>query len=131
MARAGEIPPADGKPLSVILKSVEGQKLGAITSVEFDDGWWEVKVGTDSACHKVYINPKSGEEKRRRTTDLDNELPPSFKPLSVIVESVEERNWASSQRSNLRTGSGKLNFAKTPASLILRSTPSLESRNVK
>lgn len=91
IARAGELPPSGSKPLSAILKSVERQNLGVIASTEFDDGWWEVKVCKAPACHKLYIDPKSGEEKRRREVGFDNELPPTnAKPLPAIVQSIED-----------------------------------------
>jgi hypothetical protein len=32
------------KPLSEIIRSVEDQRLGAITEVDYDDGFWEVEV---------------------------------------------------------------------------------------
>lgn len=91
IAAAGELPPSGSKPLSAILKSVEGQKLGVITSTEFDDGLWEVEVCKDSTCHKLYIDPKAGEEKRRREAGNENELPPAdAKPLAAIVQSIED-----------------------------------------
>lgn len=91
IAGAGDLPPPGSKPLSAILKSVEGQDLGVITSAEFDDGWWEVKVCKGPACHKLYIDPESGEEKRRREAGSDNELPPAnAKPLSAIAQSIED-----------------------------------------
>ena len=91
IAWADELPPPDSKPLSAILKSLEGQELGIITRIEFDDGWWEVKVCKGPACHKLYIDPRSGEENRRREAGSDYELPPAnAKPLSSIVRSIED-----------------------------------------
>src|SRR4029453_14138195 len=75
MVLADEPPPPGSKPLSAILKSGEGQKLGVITSPEFDDGWWEVKVCKGPACQKLYIDPRSGEEKPRRKADSHDEAP--------------------------------------------------------
>lgn len=90
---AGELPPPGSKPLSAILKSVEGQELGVIMSAEFDDSWWEVKVCKSLDCLKLYIDPRSGGEKRRETDDSDDELPPeNIKPLSAIIQSLEDRN---------------------------------------
>ncbi|TVM02937.1 MAG: hypothetical protein CV087_07790 [Candidatus Brocadia sp. WS118] len=93
IAGAGELPPPGGKSFSTILKSVEGQKLGVISSAEFDDGWWEVKVCKGLDCLGLYIDPRSGEEKRREPAYADDELPPAnAKPLSSIIQSLEERN---------------------------------------
>jgi len=92
IAWASELPPSGSKPLSAILKSLEGQELGVFTSTDFDDGWWEVKAWKAGACQKLYIDPRSGEEKRRRQADSYDELPPAnAKPLSVIVQSTEDR----------------------------------------
>ncbi|UJS16780.1 MAG: PepSY domain-containing protein [Candidatus Jettenia sp.] len=93
IAGADELPPSDSKPLSAILKSVEKQELGIITSADFDDSLWEIKVCKSSDCLKLYIDPKSGEEKHRKTDNSDDELPPAnTKPLSAIVQSLEDRN---------------------------------------
>lgn len=90
---ASALPPPGSKPFSAILKSIERQELGIITSAEFDDGWWEVKVYKGRDCFDLYIDPKSGEEKRREPVLADNELPPSnVKTLSSIIQSLEERN---------------------------------------
>jgi uncharacterized membrane protein YkoI len=91
-AGADELPPPDGKPLSAILKSVEEQKTGVVTSAEFDDGWWEIETCQAGACQKLYIDPKSGQENRRRQAGSDDELPPAGAlPLSAVVQSVEDR----------------------------------------
>jgi hypothetical protein len=91
VAWAGEVPPPGSKPLSEVLESVEKQKLGLIMEAEFDDGLWEVKVCDAGACRKLYIAPKSGEEKRRRQTDSDEMPPVNAMPLSTIIKSVEAR----------------------------------------
>jgi hypothetical protein len=93
IAGAGELPPPGSKPLSAILKAVEGQELGVITSAEFDDRWWEVTVCKGRECLELYIDPGLGEEKRRETDDADDALPPAnARPLSSIIQSLEDRN---------------------------------------
>lgn len=80
------------KPLSAIIKSVEDQKVGVITSVEFDDGFWEVDVHKDNASTEIYLDPQSGAEQRRRPDGPDGELPPAAaKPLSVIIKALEDQ----------------------------------------
>jgi hypothetical protein len=48
MAHAGwfseELPPANAKPLSEIIKAVEEKGYKTITDVEFDDGVWKIEV---------------------------------------------------------------------------------------
>jgi len=39
-----ETPPANAKPLSEIIKSIEDKSYGSITDVEFEDGVWELEV---------------------------------------------------------------------------------------
>jgi hypothetical protein len=89
VAGAGELPSPGSMPLSAILKSLEEQGLGVITEAEFDDGLWEVKICDAGACQKLYIDPMSGEEKRRRETGSDEIPPADAMPLSTIVQSVD------------------------------------------
>lgn len=90
-AQAGEVPPKDGKPLSELIKSVEDQKAGVITEVEFDDGLWEVEVHKGSTKTEFCLDPKSGKVIRQQnSTDRREALPPKDgKPLSAIVKSLE------------------------------------------
>jgi hypothetical protein len=39
-----ETPPANAKPLSAIIKTVEDHGYKVITEVEFEDGKWEIEV---------------------------------------------------------------------------------------
>lgn len=57
------LPPKDGKPLATIIKSLEDQKVGVITKVDFDDGFWEVTVRHDGVKSKMDIDPKSGKKR--------------------------------------------------------------------
>lgn len=86
---AGEAPPPYSRPLSAILSSVEMQRLGGIAEAEFDSGLWEVKVCDARACQKLYIDPRSGRETRRRSTGAEEMPPANAKLLSTIVESIE------------------------------------------
>jgi hypothetical protein len=90
-AGAGELPPPGTKPLSAILKLVEDQRIGSISVAEFDDGLWEVEVCDAEACQKLYLDPLTGEEKRRRKTDSDEIPPANSMPISTIIHSVEDR----------------------------------------
>lgn len=88
---AGELPPPGSLPLSTILRGVEERALGTIAEAEFDDGRWEVKVCDAGTCQKLYIDPASGEEKRRRRADPDEVPPANAMHLSAVVRSVEAR----------------------------------------
>jgi uncharacterized membrane protein YkoI len=59
------LPPGDAKPLSEIIKSVEDQNLGAVTEVDYDDGFWEVEVRKGGTKTKLDIDPKTGETRTR------------------------------------------------------------------
>jgi hypothetical protein len=59
------LPPEDAKPLSDLIKSVEDQKLGPITEVDYDDGFWEVEVRRSGAKTKLDIDPRSGASRTR------------------------------------------------------------------
>jgi Peptidase propeptide and YPEB domain len=57
-----EQPPANAKPLSEIVKSLEDQGYKVITDVEFDDGVWKIEVHpTGSNEVHLRINPISGQ----------------------------------------------------------------------
>jgi hypothetical protein len=64
-ARAGwfsdEVPPANAKPLSEIVKAVEDKGYKTITDVEFDDGVWKIEAHQpDGKEVHVKIDPMSG-----------------------------------------------------------------------
>lgn len=63
----------------------------SITEAEFDDSLWVVKVCTAAACQKLYNDPKSGAEVRRRKTVSDEIPPANVLALSKIIQSVEAR----------------------------------------
>jgi len=57
-----ETPPANAKPLSVIIKTVEDRHLGVITEVAFDDGKWEIEVHQPGGKEKeIYVDAMSGQ----------------------------------------------------------------------
>ncbi|HET6577276.1 MAG TPA: PepSY domain-containing protein [Gemmatimonadales bacterium] len=59
------LPPEDARPLSELIKSVEDQKLGPVTEVDYDDGFWEVEVRKGGTKTKLDIDPKTGETRTR------------------------------------------------------------------
>ena len=123
MAWAGDVPPAGGKPLSEILRSVEDQKLGAFSEVEFDDGLWEVKVCGASACQKLYLSPGSGDETRRRSADSEEIPPPNSKPLSTIVQAIEASGAGSITEVEFDDGVWEVDLRKDGRKTKLRIDP--------
>ena len=101
---AGETPPADSKPLSDILLALEAREVGTIAEAEFDDGLWEVKVLKEKAWHKLYIDPKTGAENRRRGTGSEELPPANALALSKIVKSVEALNLGTISEVELEDG---------------------------
>jgi len=83
--------PQDAKPLSEIIKAVEGKQAGVIFEIELDDGMWEVEVYKNNQETKFYLDPKTGQEKRQtKSNDRPDELPPqNGKALSEIIKSIE------------------------------------------
>ena len=55
-----ELPPANAKPLSAIIKSLEDTGAKQIEQVEFEHGVWEVEVHRDGREIKLHIDPVSG-----------------------------------------------------------------------
>jgi hypothetical protein len=65
VARAGwfadELPPANAKPLSEIIKAVEDKGYKTITVVEFDDGVWKIEVHRpDGNEVHIDVDPANG-----------------------------------------------------------------------
>jgi uncharacterized membrane protein YkoI len=57
-----EAPPANAKPLSAIIKSVEDRHYGTITEVEFEDGKWEIEVHQAGGKEmEVHVDAISGQ----------------------------------------------------------------------
>ncbi len=56
-----ELPPANAKPLSEIIKAVEAQGYKTITEVEFDDNVWKIEAHQpDGKEVHVQVDPLSG-----------------------------------------------------------------------
>jgi hypothetical protein len=113
--QAGDAPPRESKPVSEIIKSVEGQNAGTITDVESDDGLWEVEVYKDGKASTLYLDPKTGQLNHRRDgTEVHEDRPPGDgKSLSEIAKFIEISRPASSPGSSLTTDFGKSRSAKT------------------
>ncbi len=58
-----ELPQQGGVPLSKIVASLEEQKVGVITEVEFDDGFWEVEIRKNGTKRKLNIDPNTGKSR--------------------------------------------------------------------
>ena len=56
-----ELPPANAKPLSEIIKAAEDKGYKVISEVEFDDGVWEIEAHQpDGKEVHVKVDPLSG-----------------------------------------------------------------------
>jgi hypothetical protein len=57
-----ELPPANAKPLSVIVKAVEDEGIKTITDIEFEDGVWSIEAHqVDGKEITLKVNPVTGE----------------------------------------------------------------------
>jgi len=57
-----ETPPANAKPLSEVIKSVEDQGYKSIEHVDFDDDEWEIEVHqADGSEVELHVNAISGQ----------------------------------------------------------------------
>jgi len=60
-----ETPPANAKPLSTIIKTIEDRGFGTITEVEFEDGKWEVEVHQAGGKEtEIHVDPVTGQISR-------------------------------------------------------------------
>jgi hypothetical protein len=57
-----EVPPANAKPLSDVIKSLEDQGYKAIEEVEFDDNEWEIEVHqADGSEIELHVDASTGQ----------------------------------------------------------------------
>ena len=57
-----ELPPANAKPLSEIIKTVEDKGLKTITEVDFDDGVWKIEARqVDGKEITLKVDPVTGD----------------------------------------------------------------------
>ena len=86
-AFASDTPPAGSTPLSSILNA-NASADSTIVSAEFDDGLWELEVCATNACEKVYVDPKTGKETRRRA--IRNQSRPAAGSVSIAQIAAQE-----------------------------------------
>jgi Peptidase propeptide and YPEB domain len=123
LAGANDLPPMGSKPLSIILRSVEEQKLGVIREAEFDHGLWEVDVCDAGACQELSIDPMSGKEKGRRKSDLGEIPPANAMPISKIVQSIEARRLGVIEEIELEHGFWEIELRKEGRKIKLAVDP--------
>lgn len=71
-AFADDKPPANAKPLSEIVKSVESQGFSPILDIGFDDrDGWEIKTYRNNEKRELKVNPVSGEITSNRVYKKD------------------------------------------------------------
>jgi Peptidase propeptide and YPEB domain len=57
-----ELPPANAKPLSQIIKAIEDKGFKTITEVDFDDGVWKIEAHqVDGKEITLKVDPMTGE----------------------------------------------------------------------
>lgn len=78
--------------LSTILKSIEEREPGVIANAEYDEDLWEIEICDSGKCQKLYIDPITGQEIRRRSTDEKDIPQPNSVLISVIAAKIESTN---------------------------------------
>lgn len=61
IALANDTPPADAKPLSEVVKSLEDEGYERISDVSFDDGKWEVDAYKGEQKRDLEVDPHTGD----------------------------------------------------------------------
>jgi hypothetical protein len=95
--RALDVPPTDAQSLAAILQSIERKGVGAIQSAEYERDWWRLSgdwqvTACKESCLKLYIDAKTGEERQRKSEDLDDEESPgNVQGAAALARSFEER----------------------------------------
>lgn len=99
-ALAHKLPPATALPLANILTQAVALNLGQPVEVEYDDRRWQIILCTSNACQKVELDPNSGQELRRKTSDDLERLPPagSESLLNLVTRLESQLDVATSGR---------------------------------
>lgn len=93
--RALDVPPTDAQSLTAILLSVERKGVGTVRSVEYERDWWQLTgdwevTACKETCLTLYIDAKSGEERRRKSDELEDDVPPDVRGAAALARSFEE-----------------------------------------
>jgi hypothetical protein len=60
-----DVPPANAKPLSAVIKAVEDQGYKTVTDVEFEDGKWSIEaLQADGQTVELSADPITGQVSR-------------------------------------------------------------------
>ena len=102
----------DNQTLSAILKSVEEKEKGIITKAAYDEGLWEVKICETGNCQKIYIDPVTWKEIRRRATEGKNVPPANSLSMTVIVKNIEGLNAGKIKEVEFDNGNWKAEVKK-------------------
>lgn len=114
--RTLDLPPSDAHSLAGILHSVERKDVGAIKSVEYERDWWQLTgawevTACKQSCFKLYIDPKTGEERRRKSDEAEDELPPArTQGATAIARSFEQGKFGFITEMEFEHGAWQVKF---------------------
>ena len=87
-------PPADAKPLSVLIQQLEKAGYGPFVEASFDDDRLEVEVYKQDTGYELKVDPRNGKVLSEER-DKHNERPPQdAQPLSAILAKLEKAGYS-------------------------------------
>lgn len=89
-AMADGRPLADAKSVSKMLADLEKQGFAPIVDVSFGNGLWEIEAYKGNEQRELAVNPTTGAIVAEKADEADPKPPANAKPLSVIVQSIEQ-----------------------------------------
>lgn len=93
VAIVGATPPKSAKPLSEVLKKVEGQGYTALTEASYDDGVWEIEAIHDNKPVEIHVNPKTAKVVSEHPEQVQDKLPQDAKSLAAIAGQLEKSGY--------------------------------------
>ena len=86
-------PPADAKPLSVLVAQLEKAGYGPIVELSFDDGRLEVEAYKQDTGYELKVDPRSGKVLSEERDNHDERPPQDAQPLSAILAKLEKAGY--------------------------------------
>jgi uncharacterized membrane protein YkoI len=104
--------PAEAMSLARIVRTLEQKGYGPVAEIEMEDNWWEVDAFRDSQRVRLMVDFETGA--------IMSDTPPSpGKPLSEILESLEEQGYGPVLDVDLKGGELEIETHKEGMVVVL------------
>jgi uncharacterized membrane protein YkoI len=83
-------PPADAKPITVIVEQLEKDGYGPFIEVSFDDGYWEVEAYKKDVQYELAVDCRTGKIVSEHRDEAEPRPPRDSQPLSEILRRLSK-----------------------------------------